>query len=60
MTPELLKELLFSLAWSPWSCHHNDNAFKLLTELCPTGDVYSALHEFEQIIKSPTGPGSPK
>ena len=55
-----LKELLFSLGWASWSCHHNENSKRLIAELCPDADAEAELRIFTDIVISQPGHGSPK
>mgnify|MGYP007026826005 CR=1 FL=1 len=55
-----LKELLFSLSWSAWSCYHNRNATEILQKHFPNVDAKALVHSFCAVIDSPPGEGSPK
>ena len=55
-----LKELLFSLSWSAWSCYHNRNATEILQKHFPNVDAKALVHNFCAVIDSPPGEGSPK
>jgi hypothetical protein len=60
MNADDLKEFLFSLAWSQWSCYHNGNVSELLAKNYPGVDFSQELIKFREIIASEPGPGSPK
>ena len=55
-----LKELLFSLSWSAWSCYHNRNATEILQKHFPNVDAKALVRNFCAVIDSPPGEGSPK
>lgn len=60
MTEEMMKELLFSLAWYDASCYHNENAKKILSDEYPDCDFTAALDEFERCKIMPPGKGCPR
>ncbi|DBA34991.1 TPA_asm: hypothetical protein vir526_00026 [Caudoviricetes sp. vir526] len=60
MTIEEMQELLFSLAWSPWSNYHFNNAKRLLKSFFPGASWDDALRDFTEIILSSPQKGSPK
>ena len=60
MTAEEMQELLFSLAWSPWSCYHVENAKRLLKSFSSEVSWDDALNDFCKIILSEPQKGSPK
>jgi hypothetical protein len=60
MDDATLKELIFSLSWSAWSCYHNRNATEILQKHFPNVDAKALVHNFCTVIDSPPGEGSPK
>jgi hypothetical protein len=60
MTTEILRDLIRSLAWKPWSSHHSQECIRLLHQLCPGVSFTDELQHFETVITSPPGEGSPK
>jgi hypothetical protein len=60
MNEEQMKELLFSLAWCPFSRYHNENVHEILKKAFPQGDFESSIQEFKEIYLSPPQSGSPK
>ena len=60
MTAEDMQELLYSLAWAPWSACHYENAKRLLKSFFPGANWGDALENFTEIILSPPQKGSPK
>jgi len=60
MTSEEMDELLFSLAWCSWSCHHNSNAREIIKEHFPDLDAKKQIERFESIVTHRPQQGSPK
>ena len=55
-----MKELIWSLAWYPFSAHHSKNVENILKGEYPDEDMSKDLAEFEKAYLSKPGPGSPK
>jgi len=60
MTPDTLKELLFSLAWYDCSSYHHNNAKEILSREFPGADFSRALEEVERCKTKPPGEGCPR
>jgi len=60
MTEEMMKELLFSLAWYDCSNYHNTNAREILARAFPGADFKRALDEFNECKTAPPGEGCPR
>ena len=60
MTPDTMKELLFSLAWYDASAYHNENARRILGEEYPDTDLTETLGEFVKCKTMPPGKGCPR
>ena len=59
MTEELMKELIFSLAWYDSSNHHYCNVHKILTRAFPEADFSKSLEEFVKYKTPPTNESNP-
>lgn len=57
---QILKSLICSLAWKPWSAYHSQECVSLLEQLCPGVSFDDELKYFEATIASPREEGSPK
>ena len=60
MTPDTMKELLFSLAWYDASAYHNENARRILREEYPNTDFIEALEDFVKCKTMAPGDGCPR
>lgn len=60
MNEKLIKELLFSLAWCPFSSYHSQNVRDILEKAFPGDDFSGSIEEFKEIYLSPPKTGSPK
>ena len=60
MTEEMMKELLFSLAWYDCSNYHHRNAQEILARAFPESDFHRALEEFIKFKTAPPGEGCPR
>lgn len=60
LTPEIMKELLFSLAWYDASSYHNRNAKDILGNAYPDEDFSAALEEFVKCKAMPPSEGCPR
>jgi hypothetical protein len=60
MTPEKMKELLFSLAWYDCSCHHHNNVRAILADEFPNIDFDESLKEFTKCVTMAPGKGCPR
>ena len=60
MTEELMKELLFSLAWYDASAYHHRNAEEILARAFPGSNFKAALDEFVLCKTMSLGKGCPR
>jgi hypothetical protein len=60
MTEQSVKELLFSLAWCPYSYYHSQNVKDILNKEFPDTDFSDIIEEFKEIYLSTFKSGSPK